>query len=70
MKQVEFFNWILPPDRLNKKPRKTRWKMTVEDAARYPGAVPDLSSVEVRECPETPEEALRTSTSAPFAPKA
>jgi hypothetical protein len=71
MKQVEFYNWILPPDRLNKKPRKTRWKMTVEDAEkRHPGAVPDLTTREVRECPETPEEALRTSTSAPYAPKA
>jgi hypothetical protein len=68
MKQVEFYNWILPPDRLNKKPRKTRRKITAEDAARYPGAVPDLTTREVRELPETPSE-LAMSAVAPYSKK-
>lgn len=57
MKEVEFFNFMLPPDAWRKKPSPSRWKMTLEDAARkHPGATPILSSREVRELPETPEE--------------
>jgi hypothetical protein len=57
MKQTEFFTFILPPNAWSKRPYRSRWKMTREDAAkRYPGAEPDLLSREVRDCPETPEE--------------
>ena len=60
MKQVEFFNWNLPPDAWNKKPHLSGWKMSREDAQqRYPGATPDQWTREVRKCPETPEEMLR-----------
>ena len=58
MKQVEFFNWLLPPDAWNKKPRLSSWKMSAEEAqARYPGATPDLTSREVRNCLEPAENA-------------
>ena len=57
MKQVEFYRWWLPPDRMNKKPRLSSWKMSREEAEkRYPGATPDERTREVRDCPETPEE--------------
>lgn len=70
MKQVEFFFWWLPPDAWSKKPRRSSWKMTREEAAkRYPGAEPDLSSREVRECPETPQEIARVSAEAPYSRK-
>lgn len=54
--QVEFYNWLLPPDAWNKKPRLSRWKMSRQEAEkRYPGAEPDLSTREVRDCPEPGE---------------
>lgn len=57
MKQVEFYRWWLPPDRMNAKPRLSTWKMSREDAeAGYPGATPDLTSREVRNCPEPGED--------------
>lgn len=57
MRKVEFFNFLLPPDAWRKKPSPSRWKMTMQDAAKkHPGATPILSSREVREVPETPEE--------------
>jgi len=34
--------------------------------AQYPGAEPDLSTLEVRECPEDDGEALRTSVKSPL----
>lgn len=58
MKSVEFFTFMLPPDAWRKRPSPSKWKMTVEDAAKnHPGATPILSSREVRSVPETPEEA-------------
>ena len=60
MKEVEFFNWQLPPDIWRKKGGKSSYKMTREEAARrYPGAEPILSSREVRPVPETEEEARK-----------
>ena len=45
MKAVDFFYWTLPPDKWNKKPHRSRWKMDRDEAAkRYPGAVPVLHS--------------------------
>lgn len=64
MKVAEFYNFTLPPDAWNKKPHLSRWKMTMEEAAaRYPGAVPDLLSKEVRRLPETDEERIDMNTS-------
>jgi hypothetical protein len=49
MKEVEYFNFMLPPNNWRKKPGPSTFKMTIEDAARrYPGAQPILSSREVR----------------------
>jgi hypothetical protein len=60
VKQVEFFRFWLPPNAWNKKPYLSTYRMTVEEAAqRFPGAKPDPLTREVRNCPETPEEALR-----------
>lgn len=57
MKSVEFYRWFLPPDRMNKKPRLSSWKMSAQEAqARYPGATPEPTSREVREVPDAPGE--------------
>jgi hypothetical protein len=38
MKQTEFFTFILPPNAWSKRPYRSTWKMTRDDAAkRYPG---------------------------------
>lgn len=55
MRQVEYFRWwVTAPGR--PRPYLTRFPMTAADAARYPGARPELSTREVRELPETDEE--------------
>lgn len=55
MKQVEFFNWVLPPDNWNKRPHLSRWKMSRAEAERrYPGATPDERTREVRDLPDNP----------------
>jgi hypothetical protein len=70
MKLTEFFYWWLPPDAWSKKPRLSKWKMTRDEAEkRHPGATPDLSSREVRECPETPQELGRANAEAPYSRK-
>lgn len=56
MKEVEYFNWWLPPDEWSKKPRKSTWKMTVEDAAARGLDRPVDGTREVRLAGETPEE--------------
>lgn len=56
MKEVEYFLWILPPDAWNKKPHRSRWKMTVEDAAARGLTERVEASREVRLKGETPEE--------------
>ena len=59
MRPVEFFNWMLPPDpeRLNGKPRRSRWKMSREYAEQhFPGATCIESTRQVILCPETAEE--------------
>ncbi|AVQ81629.1 hypothetical protein [Variovorax sp. PMC12] len=54
MKDVEFFNFMMPPSIWNKKPSPSRFKMDIEYAAKtYPGATPILSTREIREIPET-----------------
>jgi hypothetical protein len=69
MPQVEFFRWLLPPDKWNKRPHLSRWKMSREEAEkRYPGATPDLMSREVGELPE-PGEYVPTLEGRPWAPK-
>lgn len=57
MKRVEFFTWMLPPDPWRKKPSSSSYKMDRETAEkRHPGATPILSTLEVRELPDKPEE--------------
>ena len=56
MKEVEYFNWMLPPDVWRKKPHPSRWKMTREEAAKQGLTEPILSSREIRLQGETPEE--------------
>lgn len=46
---TEHFYFILPPNIWRKKPSRSTYKMTREEAAkRYPGAEPILESREVR----------------------
>jgi hypothetical protein len=58
-KEVEYFEFMMPPSIWRKKPHPSGWKMTREDAARrYPGAEPILSTREVRRLPETDAEMM------------
>jgi hypothetical protein len=48
---TNFYRWNIV-DEVTGKTSLTRWLMTAEDAAtRYPGAVPDLRSLEIRNLP-------------------
>ncbi|MDM0041893.1 hypothetical protein QTI05_22825 [Variovorax sp. J22R193] len=48
--EVEYFAWMLPPDAWRKKPQRSPFKMTAEEAqARYPGATPIPETREVRD---------------------
>jgi hypothetical protein len=59
VKQTEFFKFWVPDERRLGKKRLTAYRMTREQAAeRFPGAEPDLRTLEVRSLPETPDEAL------------
>jgi hypothetical protein len=55
MREVEFWNWWLPSDR-GGKPAKSRWKMSAETAAGYPGAVRVEGTREPRMLPESADE--------------
>jgi hypothetical protein len=49
---TEYFLWYVPDERTGKL-QLTKYKLTRADAERaFPGAVPDLSSREVRDLPE------------------
>jgi len=49
---TEYFLWYVPDERTGKL-QLTKYKLTRADAERaFPGAVPDLSSREVRDVPE------------------
>lgn len=49
MKEVEYFNFLVPPTIWCKRPHPSSYKMTIEEAAeRYPGSPPIPSSREVR----------------------
>lgn len=58
MKEVERFNWWMPPWG-SKKPHRSRWKMTREDAVKH-GALVDIGPIdgtrEVLLLAETKEE--------------
>ena len=55
MDQTPYYFFTLPPDPWRKKPCRSTWRMTIEEAAeRYPGAEPILDSVEWRENGGTP----------------
>lgn len=56
MKEVEYFNWIMPPDVWRKKPYPSRWKMTIEEATARGLTERAESTREVRLKGETPEE--------------
>lgn len=48
-REVEVFDWILPPDIWRKKPHRSKSKMTREEAlGRYPGAVVIPESREIK----------------------
>jgi hypothetical protein len=57
VKDTPFYFFMLPPDGWSSKPRKSRWRMTIEHAAKsYPGATPIMDTDEIRTLCETPEE--------------
>jgi hypothetical protein len=60
MKQVETFQWKLPPKPWagpRAKPYISSWKMTREEAAKHGAIEPVLESRDVQLVAETPEEA-------------
>jgi hypothetical protein len=57
VKPTEFFKWWVPDERRPGKLRLTTYRMTREQAAeRFPGAEPDLRTLEVRNLPEPGDE--------------
>ena len=65
MKQIEFYRWWIDGKPKGQDRTLTPYHMTRETAlARYPGAEPDLSSLEVRTVPENTIEHLHASTPA------
>jgi hypothetical protein len=60
VKQVAYFFWTVPDERRPGKTRRSAVKLSAEDAAlQYPGQAisPIESTLEMRELPETDEEA-------------
>lgn len=58
MKHVEVFTWLMPPPAWTPKakPYRSRWKMTVEEAAQRGAIEPCLNTMEIRDLPETRDE--------------
>ena len=48
MRPVEFFTWLLPNELVGGRPTESRYKLTRQQAAAYPGAVCVESTREVR----------------------
>lgn len=69
MRPVEFFTWLLRSDEAGAKPRESRYKMTREQAAAYPGALCIESSREVRMLPDSEAERHASSPDKVVAPK-
>lgn len=63
MKTTEFWLWTIT-DEVTGRRRRTRWRMTAEQAAGYPGAERVPGTCEVRDLPETPAEIQANCTSA------
>lgn len=66
MKHVEVFTWLMPPPawKPKSKPYRSRWKMTVEEAAQHGAIEPCVGTMEIRNLPETQEEISANLTSA------
>ena len=61
MKDVEYFTFTLPPDVWKKTPRLSKFKLSMEEAAKWhPGASPIADTREVRQMPDTSEERAAT----------
>ena len=69
MRPIEFFTWLLPPKEVGAKPIESRYKMTREQAAAYPGAVCMESSREVRMVPDSEADRHALGPSQIVAPK-
>lgn len=66
MQQVEVFTFFTPPEGKQRKPRRSRWKMTVEDGKKhFPNGWPDLGSKEIRTVLDTEEEIQRAKANWP-----
>ena len=61
MKQVPYFQWLLPRQR-DGKLILARWAMTAEQASEYAGAVKAGLPPELRWLPETSAESMLSST--------
>jgi hypothetical protein len=56
MKPTEFYKWFVTAPETGAR-KRTTYRMTREDAEeRFPGAEPDLDTLEVRNLPESPDE--------------
>jgi hypothetical protein len=56
MRQVEFFRWVVTDPETGAR-RRTSYRMDREEAEqRFPGAVPDEATREVRDLPDSPAE--------------
>lgn len=65
MKPTEYWRWKIPDERKPGRTIVTSWKMTEADAlARYPTAVREAGTMEVRHLPETDAEIAAKMTGA------
>jgi len=66
MKRVEVFTWLMPPPAWapNGKPYRSRWKMSVEEAAELGALERCAGTMEIRRLPESPGEISANLTSA------
>lgn len=68
MRPVEFWQWWIT-DEVTGKRRKSKWKMSAETAAGYPGAERVPGSMEIRQLPESPDEHHMTSSPGKHGPR-
>jgi len=69
MRPIEFFTWLLPAKDAGARPTESRYKMTREQAAAYPGAVCIETSREVRMLADSEAERYALGPNQIVAPK-
>jgi hypothetical protein len=69
MRPIEFYTWLLPSEEAGATPIESRYKMTREQAAVYPGAMCVVGSREVRMVADSEADRYALGPSQIVAPK-